>query len=224
VNPCTATPSCPTGNLVGAFLDRPEQFNFYAPTPTPAPNSKSSNGAVIGGAIGGGLGAAIIIGLLIFFFCRRRKRNQQSAHPEVGASASTPMMKQGFEDGHSAQYGGQSRRYTLHLSDSIDLTFTQHRQHTLHPIQTCTSPCLPPRNTNIAIRTQITTAELKSPKNYQQKLRRLSSTDTQNSRPNHLLGTLTGCPNCQLTRLKLQQSSNRLSRRPDHCKGSFPMI
>jgi hypothetical protein len=114
-NPCSNTPAatCKEGDLVPAFLERPEQFNAYAPSSSPSPSSTadsgSSNGAVIGGAIGGGLGGAIIIGVLIFFFCRRRKRNQQAAHPEVGATASTPMMKEGFEDRHSAQYG-QSRK------------------------------------------------------------------------------------------------------------------
>jgi hypothetical protein len=205
-------------------LDRPEQFNFYAPSssPTPAPSSKSSNGAVIGGAIGGGLGAAIIIGLLVFFFCRRRKRNQRPAHPEVGASVSTPMMKQGFENRHSAQYGGQSRKYTFILSRGSELMSTQHHPRTLRPIQICIRPCLPPRTTIIATRTQIITTDLKDLKNYQQRLHRLSSTDTRNSQQNHHPATLTGCQNCQLVQLKRQQSWSPLSRHPDRYKENSP--
>lgn len=95
-------------------MGRPEQFNAYAPSsipsPSSAPSSGSSSGAVIGGAVGGGIGAAIILGIIIFFFCRSRKRNQQLDHAEAGAIASTPMMKQGFEENSSAQYGGQSRK------------------------------------------------------------------------------------------------------------------
>jgi hypothetical protein len=114
-NPCQNTPAatCKTGDLVPAFMGRPDQFNAYAPSSIPSassvPKSGSSSGAVIGGAVGGGIGAAIIIGILIFFFCRRRKRNQQPDHAEVGATASTPMMKQGFEESYPAQHGGQSR-------------------------------------------------------------------------------------------------------------------
>ncbi|KAF1913918.1 hypothetical protein BDU57DRAFT_558850 [Ampelomyces quisqualis] len=110
-DPCTNTPAatCKEGDLVPAFMERPEQFNAYAPSSSPGASSSSdggsSNSAVIGGAVGGGLGGAIIIGVLIFFFCRRRRRNPQVVHPEVGATASTPMMKEGFESRHSAQYG-----------------------------------------------------------------------------------------------------------------------
>jgi hypothetical protein len=112
-NPCANTPAatCSEGDLVSAFLGLPEQFDVYAPSATPDAKSSSSNGAIIGGAIGGGLAVAIILGVLIFFFCRRRKRNQRAAHPEVGATASTPMMKDGFQDRLSAQYA-QSRKLT----------------------------------------------------------------------------------------------------------------
>lgn len=120
-NPCTDTPTCKDGDLVPAFLGRPEQFTAYAlsaspssastpgNTPSNAPSSGSSNGAVIGGAVGGSLGAAILIGCIVFFLCRRRKRKQQVAHHEAGA-ASTPKMRQRFEESVSAQYVGQSRR------------------------------------------------------------------------------------------------------------------
>jgi hypothetical protein len=97
-------------------MERPEQFNVYAPSsmpsPPPTPKNGSGNGAVIGGAVGGGV-AAIIIGVLIFFLCRRRKRNQQSVSLEASATASTPMMKERSEERASAQYGGQSRKSTL---------------------------------------------------------------------------------------------------------------
>ncbi|KAF2823582.1 hypothetical protein CC86DRAFT_409486 [Ophiobolus disseminans] len=103
---CKSTPgaTCKEGDLVPAFMERPEQLNAYAPSSVPKSDSKSSNGAVIGGAVGGGVVAAIIIGVLIFFFLRRRRQNQQQTGPESGANAMTPMMK-GTEDRHSAQYG-----------------------------------------------------------------------------------------------------------------------
>ncbi|KAH7078900.1 hypothetical protein BKA63DRAFT_253739 [Paraphoma chrysanthemicola] len=104
-NACAATPAatCPQGDLVPAFMERPEQFNAYAPS---SESKKSNSGAVIGGAVGGGVAAAIIIGILIFFFCRKKKRNQHNI--EQGATASTPMMKERPEEHLSAQYGGQS--------------------------------------------------------------------------------------------------------------------
>ncbi|KAH3910946.1 hypothetical protein HBI56_002550 [Parastagonospora nodorum] len=118
-NPCTDKPSCKEGDLVPAFLGRPEQFAAYAPSASPSPtstpssapsnasSSSSNNGAVIGGAVGGSLGAAILVGFIVFFLCRRRKRKQQVAHDEAGA-ASTPKMRQRFEDNTSAQFVGQS--------------------------------------------------------------------------------------------------------------------
>jgi hypothetical protein len=114
-NPCSNAPAstCKDGDLVPAFLGRPDQFNAYAPSSIPSPSSTpksgSSSGAVIGGAVGGGVGAAIIIGILIFLCCRRRKHNQQPDQAEAGATASTPMMKQGFEESFPAQHDGQSR-------------------------------------------------------------------------------------------------------------------
>ncbi|KAF2031269.1 hypothetical protein EK21DRAFT_63518 [Setomelanomma holmii] len=106
-NACAATPAatCKDGDLVPAFMERPEQFNAYAPSATPEAKS-GSNGAIIGGAVGGGVAAAIIIGVLIFFFCRRKKRSQHNL--ENGATASTPMMKERDEAHLSVQYGGQS--------------------------------------------------------------------------------------------------------------------
>ncbi|OAL06171.1 hypothetical protein IQ06DRAFT_301213 [Phaeosphaeriaceae sp. SRC1lsM3a] len=106
-NPCNNTPAatCRQGDLTPAFLGSPEKKAAYLGADEQG--GKKSNGAVIGGAIGGGLGAAIIIGVLIFFFCRRRKRNQKVAHAESGANASTPMMKDGFQDNNrlSTQFG-----------------------------------------------------------------------------------------------------------------------
>ncbi|KAF2244245.1 hypothetical protein BU26DRAFT_96452 [Trematosphaeria pertusa] len=91
--PCDHT-ECPSGDLVPAFMERPEQFNAYAtsaPSSTgSAPSATATGGldaggnegtshttAIIGGAVGGGLGVAIIIALLIFFLCRRKKKSEE---------------------------------------------------------------------------------------------------------------------------------------------------
>jgi hypothetical protein len=114
-NPC-ATGICPVADIAPAFLDRPEQFAFYAPsatssaTPsassTPGGDSTSSNGAIIGGAAGGGAVAIIIIGIIVFICLRRRRRNRKQVNPESGgAYASTSLMKERPEDRRSAQQG-----------------------------------------------------------------------------------------------------------------------
>lgn len=122
--PCANNATCEAGDLTSAFLGSAQLIEDYVGTKEG--DSKSSNGAIIGGAIGGGLGAAIIIGVLIFFFCRRRKRNQKLAEPETGANASTPMMKDGFQDNTnrlSTQFG-QSRKSTSHSSYLIVIDIT----------------------------------------------------------------------------------------------------
>jgi hypothetical protein len=125
-NPCAATPpsTCVQGDLVPAFMERPEQFNAYAATP--APSKKSNTGAIVGGVVGGVVVLAII-GAMIFFVLRKR-HNQKPAEGEMGASAMVPMMN--AEKGHGSrdlvQYGGQSRtlarilrlRCTLTLENS----------------------------------------------------------------------------------------------------------
>lgn len=124
-NPCNNTPAatCRQGDLTPAFLGSPEKKAAYLGADEQG--GKKSNGAVIGGAIGGGLGAAIIIGVLIFFFCRRRKRNQKVAHAESGANASTPMMKDGFQDNNrlSTQFG-QSRKSASNVSPVLIIDVT----------------------------------------------------------------------------------------------------
>jgi hypothetical protein len=122
-NPCAATPpsTCAQGDLVPAFMERPEQFHAYAstsasPTPSAAPESGSNTGVIVGGVVGGVVVLAII-GAIVFFVFRKR-RNQRLAEGEMGAAAMVPMMK--GEKGHgsrdSVQYGGQSRTLT-HISE-----------------------------------------------------------------------------------------------------------
>ncbi|OAL57014.1 hypothetical protein IQ07DRAFT_582281 [Pyrenochaeta sp. DS3sAY3a] len=111
-NPCAATPAatCPQGDLVPAFLERPEQFSVYASassTPTPEANSKSNTGAIAGGVVGGVAGLAII-GALIFFLLRRQKRNKHEDHSEAAAAAQPMMNNEKPDERHSTQYGGLS--------------------------------------------------------------------------------------------------------------------
>ncbi|KAH7381691.1 hypothetical protein BKA66DRAFT_122148 [Pyrenochaeta sp. MPI-SDFR-AT-0127] len=111
-NPCAATPpaTCAQGDLVPAFLERPEQFNAYAsasPSSTPQPSSKSNTGAIAGGVVGGVVGLAII-GAIIFFVLRKQRRNPQPNNNDMGAAAMVPMMKEKPDERLSAQYGGQS--------------------------------------------------------------------------------------------------------------------
>ncbi|CAO2657609.1 Nn.00g037350.m01.CDS01 [Neocucurbitaria sp. VM-36] len=114
-NPCAATPpaTCAQGDLVPAFMERPEQFNAYAnatstasATSTPQLASKSNTGAIAGGVVGGVVGLAII-GALIFFFLRKKRRAQRTKVDEMGA-AGVPMMNEKPGARSSTQYGGQS--------------------------------------------------------------------------------------------------------------------
>jgi hypothetical protein len=107
--PCSETPTCPDGGLVPAFMDRPEQIEFYATSQTAGSSNSKSKGAVIGGAVGGALGGALIIGLIVFFFCRR-KRSKQIARGETVEVAHPMMGGKGF-DSASPQLTAQSRMY-----------------------------------------------------------------------------------------------------------------
>lgn len=102
-NPCAATPpaTCPQGDLVPAFMERPEQFAAYVPVVTPQKNSH--HGAAIGGGIGAGV-AASIIGMLIALYCRKKKRGPQRS---LG-SATLPMTETHVQR-PSARFTGQSR-------------------------------------------------------------------------------------------------------------------
>ncbi|KAF1947278.1 hypothetical protein EJ02DRAFT_417865 [Clathrospora elynae] len=123
-NACAATPpaTCAQGDLVPAFMERPEQFNVYAPasaSPTSAPSSKSNTGVVVGGVVGGVLFLAII-GALIFFVIRKR-RNQKLTAGDMGAAAMVPMMQDEKPNNTgSIQYGGQSPppTYTAPVQDA----------------------------------------------------------------------------------------------------------
>lgn len=130
-NACGITATCPSGDLVPALMDRPEQFNAYtspssSSTPSPPPEGKSSKGAIIGGAVGGAVVFALIIGVIIFLLCRRKKRKQKESKVEVegGANATTPMIKSKGEHLRlSEQYNTQTRTTVLQnhapLTDSI---------------------------------------------------------------------------------------------------------
>lgn len=114
-NPC-ATSTCAQGDLVPAFLERPEQLSVYASTSaTPEPSSSDSSsdktniGAIVGGVVGGVVFLAII-GVIVFVVLRR-KRGKKPAGGDMGAAAMIPMMnsEKGNHSGVSVQYGGQSR-------------------------------------------------------------------------------------------------------------------
>lgn len=108
-NACAATPpaTCAQGDLVPAFMERPEQFSAYATATATPKSSKSNTGAIAGGVVGG-LFALVIIGVLIFFFLRKKRRAQNMEGDETGA-ARVPMMNEKPDARSSAQYGGQSR-------------------------------------------------------------------------------------------------------------------
>lgn len=124
--PCSDNPTCADGSLVPAFMDRPEQFNFYAASGT-VPNTSASStttaissskggskskGATIGGAVGGAIGGVLIIGLIVFFLFRRR-RNEQTARGET-VEVQSPMIDAGKAfDPHSPNFAAQSREYSL---------------------------------------------------------------------------------------------------------------
>jgi len=111
-NPCAATPpaTCPPGDLVPSFMERPEQFNAYtSASATPTPSSGSNTGAIVGGVVGGVAGLAII-GVIIFFLLRRKRRNQKPAGDDAGTAAMVPMMNEKYNKNDTAPYSGQSRR------------------------------------------------------------------------------------------------------------------
>ena len=110
INACQATPPaiCPSGDLVPAFMDRPEQFKAYVDAnTTPDTSSKSNTGAIVGGVVGG----VFVIGIIgaIILFVLRRRRNRKRGE---GAAAMVPMMKgeKHGENRNSVQYDGRSRR------------------------------------------------------------------------------------------------------------------
>jgi hypothetical protein len=160
-------------------------------------SKSSSNGAIIGGAIGGGLGAAIIIGVLIFFFCRRRKRNQKVTEAETGANASTPMMKDGFQDNTnrlSTQYG-QSRKSTSNSLYLFVIDVTQHHLRIRHQTPTSFKACHQPRATPTSHPNKCTDTKVLHPSRCQPNLHHLPTTGTPNSlHKHHRAGTLNYLP------------------------------
>ncbi|KAF1841500.1 uncharacterized protein K460DRAFT_397718 [Cucurbitaria berberidis CBS 394.84] len=108
-NPCNSTPpaTCPQGNLVPAFLERPEQFQAYTSATSSSsatPTSKKSNTGAIAGGVVGGVVALAIIGLIIFFILRKKRRAQNES-----ATAMLPMTSEKPDGARgSTQYGGQS--------------------------------------------------------------------------------------------------------------------
>lgn len=140
-NPCGNTPpSCPEGNLAGAFMDSPGQVDFYinsqlattstsaASSATSSPTSSSdsdegnsSNGAVIGGAVGGAVAVLLIVGLVVFFLWRRR-RNAKTARGDNVEVASPMMSDPKAFDPHSPNMAAQSRKHPSRLFTRRQLT------------------------------------------------------------------------------------------------------
>lgn len=134
-NPCAATPPsvCPDGDLVPAFMERPEQFNVYTSSKVENPESTSSDsktntGAIVGGVVGGVV-VLLIIAVIIFVVLRRRRRNRKTTDGNMGAAAMMPMMNNEKDDNNNnntapAHYGGQSRmsfQPLLGLLDTLTL-------------------------------------------------------------------------------------------------------
>ncbi|KAF2799746.1 hypothetical protein K505DRAFT_370787 [Melanomma pulvis-pyrius CBS 109.77] len=108
-NPCQQEQTCPTGDLVPAFMERKEQFIAYAGVSNTTSPSATTTGAanasptgkpasthtvaIIAGAVAGGLGIAAIIAVLIFFLCRRKNRKNKENSFESGPSETTPMTE-----------------------------------------------------------------------------------------------------------------------------------
>jgi hypothetical protein len=80
-NPCANNQTCPAGDLVPAFMERPEQYRTYLSDRSAAkhghPNKTKYTGARVGGAVGGGLGLSIIVTILLIFLCRRHKQDRK---------------------------------------------------------------------------------------------------------------------------------------------------
>lgn len=109
-DPCSTTDAvCPKGNLVPAFMERTEQFNFY--TSATKSDGGSSNAATIGGAVGGGVGAALLIGLLIWFLCRRKKQRKQQYTVGAVTDPADPNGREKAGATDSTYYGLQSRTF-----------------------------------------------------------------------------------------------------------------
>ncbi|KAL6712470.1 hypothetical protein ACN47E_000347 [Coniothyrium glycines] len=103
-NACAATPpaTCTQGDLVPAFMERPEQFNAYVSAAATSESNQSNTGAIAGGVVGGVVALAII-GALIIFFLRRKKHNKKSE--ELGAASMMPMTS---DKSYTEQPGAQS--------------------------------------------------------------------------------------------------------------------
>ncbi|EUC47750.1 hypothetical protein COCMIDRAFT_3375 [Bipolaris oryzae ATCC 44560] len=129
-NPCAATPpaTCAQGDLVPAFMERPEQFNTYVSQDkqeNPSDSGKTNTGAIVGGVVGGVVVLAII-GVIIFIVLRKRK-NKKTTEGDMGAATMMPMMNNNEKNDNSAaagHYGGQSPppTYSAPIQNSYQAT------------------------------------------------------------------------------------------------------
>ncbi|XP_014561085.1 hypothetical protein COCVIDRAFT_22792 [Bipolaris victoriae FI3] len=129
-NPCAATPpaTCAQGDLVPAFMERPEQFNAYVSQDkkeNPSGSGKSNTGAIVGGVVGGVVVLAII-GIIIFIVLRKRK-NKKTTEGDMGAATMMPMMNNNEKNDNSAaagHYGAQSPppTYSAPIQNSYQAT------------------------------------------------------------------------------------------------------
>ncbi|RAR05396.1 Poliovirus receptor-related protein 2 [Stemphylium lycopersici] len=195
-NACRATPpsTCAQGDLVPAFLERPEQFSAYASaSATPEPLSsdpisdKTNIGAIVGGVVGGVVALAII-GVVVFFVLRR-KRSKKPAGGDMGAAAMIPMMnsEKGGHSGSSVQYGGQSPPPTYsapvrnsYHDDPSNKGHQSHHQYASHANEPQELP------TEVALRTRHQYSELPADASNGMDTRRFSELPAESPGPSEL--------------------------------------
>ena len=117
-NPCAATPpaTCPSDDLVPAFMDQDYQFSTFSSSgnATPSPSQKKNAGAIAGGVVGGLLGF-LIIGALVFIFLRKKRRGQTQSVETVGAATVVPVYHEMDHGSPLTQFNGISRKSTRPL-------------------------------------------------------------------------------------------------------------
>jgi len=110
-NPCAATPpaTCPSDDLVPAFMDQDYQFSTFSSSgnATPSPSQKKNVGAIAGGVVGGLLGF-LIIGALVFIFLRKKRRGQTQSAETVGAATVGPVYHEMDHGSPLTQFNGIS--------------------------------------------------------------------------------------------------------------------
>jgi hypothetical protein len=110
-DPCANNQTCPAGDLVPAFMERPEQYSGYLSDPSTADHGHRSEtqdtGTIIGGAVGGGLGLAIVIAALLLLLCHRNKQNRQHEDSTEGGHTCFSPVGESYQYQAPAQVNGE---------------------------------------------------------------------------------------------------------------------